>query len=215
MTERNDAAESPTAGTKIDRVARKYGLEGVETELLDRRRGRAGEKHSLRALESYFNERVVRAALERAEETPLDGEARNLYRLLTSDEVTEGTRTEARGRLERAGVDVAAVEADFVSYQTVNRFLDARAAEDGSDAVGTDENGETDDRPTPEALMERLFKLESRLSAVTTSTLQQLRDRSDFSLGEFDVYVSVTVTCEDCGARRNLRAILDRRGCDC
>lgn len=205
MGEQNRPTGSHKDKTKISRIARKYALDDVTAELVRRRRGNGGDGLSLRELELYFNQRVLQAALEQAGETPLDGEVNNTYRLLTSDEVTEGTRIEARRRLERIGVDVTAVEDDFVSYQTINRFLDAHPEISDS---------ESNEDPITEKL-ERLFKLESRLSAVTTSTLERLRTEGGFSMGEFEVYVAVTVTCTDCGARRSLRELLTHRGCDC
>ena len=205
MDGENESTERSGKGTKVGRVAETYGLDDVEAELLERRRGERGERESLRALESYFNRRVLRAALERAGERPLEGEVENVYHLLTADEVTEGTRTEARRRLERDGVDVGAVEADFVSYQTINRFLDAHPEGVTPKA----------DEASVRGRMERLFKLESRLSAVASSTLERLRDDPTFTLGEFDVFVGVTVTCTDCHARRTLRELLRHDGCEC
>lgn len=63
--------------------------------------------------------------------------------------------------------------------------------------------------------MDRPFRLASRMSAVTTSPLEHLRTDSGFSLGGFDVFVAVTVTCTECHTRRNLRELLTHRGCDC
>ncbi|WP_254547066.1 rod-determining factor RdfA [Halomarina pelagica] len=202
-TEETEGGGETNYGDKVRRVSEKYGLGDVEAELLTRRTGDGVERHSLRELAAYVNRRLLDAALKRAGENPLDGEVSNLYRLLTSDEVTEGTRTQAINRLTRRGVDAEALRDDFVSYQTVNRYLDGVApAPRAPPANGTDHG-------------ERISKLQARLEAVTGSSLDQLRRGDDFALGPYDVLVDVTVTCRECGLTTSVHALLDRGGCDC
>jgi hypothetical protein len=54
---------------------------------------------------------------------PLDGEAANTYRLLTSDDVTSGERTKVERHLNRAGIDVEQLRSDLVSHQAVHTYL--------------------------------------------------------------------------------------------
>lgn len=189
--------------SKLDRTIRKYELGGLEAELLERRQGADGD--SLRDIAQFFNQRVLRAALTSAGDTPLDGEVSNYYRLLTDDDVTQGMRVQARDKLERRGVDVEELESDFISYQTINRFFDAHP----------DYEPPAASRPSARETMTRLFKMQSRVVSVSESVLEQLRRAESLTLGEFDVYVTVSVVCNDCRSRRTLRELLRNDGCEC
>ncbi len=45
--------------------------------------------------------------------------------MLTDDDVSSGARTKAVHRLERTGVDVERLEADFVSHRAMRTYLTA------------------------------------------------------------------------------------------
>lgn len=202
MADDRNRKQSETA-PKLDRTIQKYGLEDMEDKLLERRRGE--ERDSLRDLAQFFNERVLRAALRSAGATPLDGEVSNYYRLLTGDDVTQGMQVQARDKLERMGVDVEELEADFVSYQTINRFF--------TNHPGYEDDAKTE--PTARERMTRLFKLESRVVSVARPVIEQLRRSDGLTMGTFDVYVTVSVVCNDCNTRRTLRELLRQDGCEC
>ncbi|MFC7007207.1 rod-determining factor RdfA [Halalkalicoccus salilacus] len=110
-------------GGKVGRVIREYGLDGLGTELEIRWTGKGGDQYSLRALADRFNQRVLEAALEDAGVRSLEGDVENRYRLLTDDDVSAGMHQQARRELERAGVDVDALESDFVSHQSIYTYL--------------------------------------------------------------------------------------------
>jgi hypothetical protein len=81
------------------------------------------ERKSLRDLAEEFNRKLLAAAMSGAGMSTLDGEVDNIFRLLTEDDVTAGTRTDARSRLERNGIDVDQLERDFVTYQAIRLFV--------------------------------------------------------------------------------------------
>lgn len=193
--------------SKIRSNVGKYGLEGIEAEILARRRGEKGEEESLRDLADFFNVRILEAALEETGTRPLQGEIENLYRLLTGEDVSKGMGIEARDRLARQGIDFEEIESDFISYQSINRYLKNNEEYDPSD-----HSSQKRDEGT---LRDRLFKLQSRMLTVTQSTLGQFTKRDGFSLGEFDVYVTVSVSCRDCGTTKSLTELLDDSGCEC
>lgn len=205
MSESHETTDRGSKRGKLHRVAEKYGIEDVEDEILERRNAPRDERDSLRDLAEFFNKSVLEAALKGSSEDPLEGEIDNLYRLLTDDDVSEGMRVQARRRLDRRGVAVDELESDFISYQTINRFLDAHPGVEDSPPAET----------TPEEKMERLYKLRSRLVSVTESTLSQLQKGGTITLGDFDIYVTVNVVCNDCGTTRSLRDLFDSGGCDC
>lgn len=204
MTTSTDASgEAPEDDCcKVGRVLAAHDLSGLAADLGERWR-RDGA--SVRGLQSAVNVAVLRAAADDAGHAPLAGEAENLYRLLTDDDVTGGARVRARRRLEADGVDVDAVRESFVSHQTVyNHLTDCLAVEH--------ESGPSD--PVADA-EDRVRPLQARLEAVAADALARLDREDALSVGDPQVYVDVAVTCDDCGRRREFGDLLAAGGCDC
>lgn len=187
---------------KVGRVANRWGLD-VDHDLVERRTREDGHA-SLRDLAAYFNRRVLRAAMEASGMAPLDGEAENAYRLLTDDDVSGASRTRARRRLERAGVDLEAVRADFVSHPTVGKHL--------RECLEVTEPA--DDDPVSTA-RERVAKMQSRSEAVVSNAVEGLVDGGAVAGGDLTVVVDARVVCETCGGQYPVETFLDRGGCDC
>ena len=193
---------------KVGRGVEAFGLEGVHADLVRRWCGDGRERQSLRELANHFNRRLLRSAVESADEAPLSGEVSNLYRLLTDDDVSSGVRTQTRRRLETAGVPVEEVEAAFVSHQTVHTHL--------TECLDVSrETSEDDPDARRRADRDRIRALQSRTEVVTTDALERLRESEALALGEFDVLVDVSVLCDECGRQHDVGALLDRGGCDC
>lgn len=198
----DDGSDAPGCECKVGRVINRWDLAGMNDELAER--WRTGEA-SLRALEREFNVAVLRAAARAAGVTPLEGEAENLYRLLTDDDVTGGMRVRARRRLESEGLDVDRVRSDFVSHQTVHNHL--------TGCLGVER--ERQDRDPVATAEDRIRPLQTRLEAVASDALTGLGNDGHMTAGDLDVYVDVAVVCDDCGVRRELGAFLAAGGCDC
>ena len=190
---------------KIERIAGKYKLAGITDELFELST-RAEDSLSLRDLATYFNERVLQAAMEDADLDPLDGEAKNTYRLLTEESVSSGVRTETRKKLERNGIDVDQLEADFVTYQAVRTYL--------RNARGVEYDQQTDEERV-ETVAESIMRLKNRTTTVTEGKLDQLRRTDRIALGEFRVLLDLRVFCESCGTQYEVGELLDRGGCEC
>lgn len=187
---------------KVGRTIDSYDFSEMNEDLAERWTGRNGDRHSLRSLERYFNERVLSTAMWDAGMSPLEGEVSNIYELLTD---AERSGIEARRRLERNGVDVDQVTSDFVSHQTIHNHL-----RDCCDVERTEETA----NPVEKA-RNTVVSIQNRLTAVTENTLERL-DRIDaLSLGEFSVFVSVQITCEECGQYYTIAELLDEGGCHC
>lgn len=202
-TRRNDTdSASRQACCKVGRTIESYDLTGMNDELADRWTGRRGEKYSLRKLEKHFNVAVLEAALREASVDPLEGEAENLYELLDSDDVSE---IEARRRLERDGLDVDEVTSDFVSHQAIHGHL--------RDCLDVELERESSDRI--EKGQDTIASLQNRLVAVSENTLTRLDSADAISLGEFSVFASVQVTCEECGRHYSISELLEEKGCEC
>ncbi|WP_135536945.1 MULTISPECIES: rod-determining factor RdfA [Halostella] len=187
---------------KVGRVIDQYDVSELHEELAER----WGED-SLRDLEQYVNQQLLRAAMHRADMEVLDGEVENFYNLLVGDETSEGVRVEARKRLERASVDVEAVQDDFVSHQSIHTHL--------TECLDTAYEQNRDDEERIESATNTVFALQNRTAAVTDGTLSQLRDAEVLALDEFDVFVDVNVTCEACGRHHEVGALIERGGCEC
>lgn len=193
--------------SKVARLIEAYGLGeafGARLEALwtaeDERR------ESLRSLADRFNRRLLDAAMAEAGRSPVDGEVENMYRLLTGEDVSSGNRTEARSRLERAGVDIDRLERDFVSYQAIRSYLteyrDAAYERDEKTTTVTD-------------AIETIQRLESRIRAVTEKRLERLAASDRLTIGEFRIFVDVSVLCEDCNTQYGVIELLREGRCDC
>jgi hypothetical protein len=196
-----------TPSSKVARLIETYDVEkGLGDELEALWTADGPERKSLRDLADYFNRRLLEAALSSTSAATIDGEVANLYRLLTADDVSSGMRTEARTRLERAGVDVAQLERDFVTYQAIRSYLKTYR---GAEYEGTS------DEESVENVRETVQRLQSRLQHVVENGLTRLRSTGRLTLGEFRLFVDVDVLCETCGAQYGVVDLLRRGGCDC
>lgn len=194
------SAESD-AGCKLDRVARKWELSALDDRLEKRR----ADGDSLRDLERYVNTRIVRAAMRTAGMDSIDGDASNLYRLLTDDEVSTGKQVTAESRLERNGVDPESLGADFVSYQTVRTHL--------QDCLGVETSRGTDlDTDTARTTVHKLL---SRTEAVTERTLDRLERAGQLTVAQPSVSLSLRISCSACGDDYTFSQLLANGGCSC
>lgn len=190
--------------SKVIRLLEEYELDGFGDEL-ERRWTATEDRYSLRQLARLFNERLLEAALRQADSQPLDGEAENLHRLLTADEVSSADRTRARRQLERAGVDSEQLERDFVTYQAIRTYLKSHR-----NAEYTPDETDPLDRETT-----NLQQLRGRTVSVTEGKLRQLADSDALELGEFRTIVDIQVVCEDCNTQYDVVELLERGRCDC
>lgn len=194
------AHDDSVCGCKVGRNAGAYGLDGLDERLLERRE----EGASLRDLETVVNRSILRAALRDAGEDVI-GDAGSVYEKLTGDDVSAGERTEVRERLALAGVDVEALRADFVSYQTVRTHLreclDVDTARDvsltRSDALGT------------------IQWARSRSEGIVGRTIERLQGEDGFHAGDVEVSYVVRVSCLDCGTSDTVEAFVEGGGCQC
>lgn len=197
---------SETCGCKLGRIADRYDFVGLDDDLVADWTGENRDRHSTRQLATQVNQHVLEAALEEASVPVKDGEVENTYRLLTDDDVSSGVRVQTRNELERDGVPIDRVESDFVSHQTVyNHLTDCLKA-----SLETPSDEERLERSS-----EKLGALQNRIEAVTTDTVGQLERNEIVDIGDFDVTVSVTVTCNDCLQEYTVRELLDEQACGC
>ncbi|WP_254533151.1 rod-determining factor RdfA [Natrinema gelatinilyticum] len=203
MTRTNAGVDEPTY--KAGKVIERYDLKGMGERLERRWLGVDGEAHSLRKLAEEFNLAVLEAALRASGDQPLTGEVETAYRALVDEDVSSGDRTQVRRTLERNGIDVDRLEGDFVTHQAIYTYL----------TKGRGVSKETGNADQVESARGTIKRLQSRLSAVTETSLSQLRDAGVIALGKFEVLITVDVVCTDCGAHRSVTELLDEQGCEC
>lgn len=207
MSDRNCSAEVKTpCECKIGRIIGQFELSELNEQLVAYWTGDTDEQYSTRKLATYTNRLILEEALERAGIPTKEGEIENTYRLLTDDDVSSGTKVQTRNELQRDGVPIDQVESAFVSHQTVYNHL-------------TDCLGASVETPSDEERLERseqkLSALQNRTGVVTNDTIAQLERNDIVEIGDFNVTVSVTVTCEDCFQEYTVRDLLDRQSCGC
>ncbi len=200
------AESAPNRRYKVGRVLAEYDLLDLHTALPDMWLGENGETMSLRELADHINVALLERAMEEAGADPLEGEAENAYRLLTDDDVSVGVSTQQRNRLDRDGVDVETLEADFVTHQAVHTYL--TSVLDVSKERG-------DDTDPVEKHEGRVQRLRSRTEAVTENSLSELASAGELTLGEHNVVVDLQVYCRDCGSQFDVADLFRRGGCDC
>ena len=206
-TDASDTGSDGTVDSKVARLIDVYGLGaelGARLEALWTTEG--SERESLRTLADRFNTRLLETAMSDAGVSVVDGEVDNLYRLLTADDVSSGNRTEARRRLERNGVDVDQLERDFVTYQAVRSYL--------TDVRGATYEHERDGSRVKN-VAETIQRLKSRIQSVAEKNIDQLVKAEQVSIGEYQLFIDVSILCEDCNTQYGLVEFLQSGSCDC
>lgn len=186
---------------KIGRVSRRRELEEVDEMLKES--WKAGS--SLRDLEEQYNHHVLEVTMRDADVETLQGEVKNLYRLLTDDDVSAGMQIEARSRLEQHGVDPDTVTDDFVSYQTIRTHLRS--------CLEVDTQRES--TVTKSGAKNTVLKLLSRTESITKRTIEQLCTNDLLTVGNAYVTLSLRVSCTDCGEEYSFTRLLERGHCSC
>lgn len=207
MVTDNDDAEATRVDSKVARLIDDYGLGETYGDRLERLWTAEGsERESLRSLADRFNERLLESAIADAGMSTVDGEIANIYRLLTDDDVSSGNRIEARRRLEQHGIDVAELERDFVTYQAIRSYL-----KEYRDAQYEDDS----QADRPEKVIDTIQRLKSRTRSVAEQSLNQLHGTDRITLGEFRLFIDVSVHCETCETQYEFAELVKRGGCDC
>lgn len=203
------SSSPPDDGTrpknKMDRLVKQYGLTDTADEIECAWTATGDEHRSLRELADQFNRELLECRLAEVGQQTLKGEAETLYGLLTGDDVSDGDRIRARRRLEQQGIDVRTLLDEFVSYQTVRRYLKNHRE--------TSYTPEEVDRV--EKANDDLQQLRGRVEAVATGKLEDLSKGQDLILGDFGVSVEIRIYCEDCETQYPASELLERGSCGC
>lgn len=204
----NTAAQSTRSRCKVDHLAEEYGIRNLDQRIAEERKE---EDASLRDLEAFVNQEILKVVLKRSGVDLIEGDVENYYRLLDADEddddndVSPDARQEAVQQLEQAGVDVESLEEDFVSYQTVRSHLQECLDIDTSreSNINTDQARNTFDG------------LKNRTINVVERTLERLDRHGKIEMGDPTASVSIKVECDECNRMYTPNQILRNEGCEC
>lgn len=194
--------------SKVARLIEEWELDGVGDQLEAYWLGTGDEEYSLRDLADWFNQQLVAAAHDDADESYVEGEIENTYELLTDDDVGSGTRAEIEARLEQQGIDVEHLEDSFVSHQSIYTYLTdyrdvSKPREEISDASQIEKTGDA------------IRRLVNRTRAVVRNNVESLHNTGRITMGSFTVFVDVQVFCQDCDSQYGVEELLTNGGCDC
>lgn len=200
-----ESNSGPGRPSKVVQLIEKYNLPTLGEELEHRWTAPEDERDSLRDLATYANQQALRRSMIEAGLSPLAGEVENTYRLLTSDDVSPGNRTQAKRRLEREGIDVDTLLTDFVSYQAVRTYLTKYRE--------VEHTTKEDDQRTVQA--EAFQRIVGRTEAMARNNLKRLQETGQLTLGTFQVSASIRVFCTECGTRFDISKLLAQGSCEC
>lgn len=204
MSARGPDSERKRSRTKIDRVVERYGLRRIPEQLRDLWLGTGDEQRSTRELADWFNRQVLGAAIADLPAVTISGDVDQIYIQLQGEDSAD--RRLIRDRLMQRGVDIDEVEANFISHQTVYRYL-------------TEELGVQQPTPSPEEQAERAVetvgRLRGRTSAVARQSVETLISTDQAQIGPFSVITDVQVICEQCGRSFDLPTLTETGGCGC
>lgn len=186
--------------SKVARIIEERDLDGLGEELEQRWLATDDSGMSLRQLAEYFNKQVVEAAIGESEMTLLDTDIDTIYAQLTADDVSSGTRTRTERRLDRNGIDIGDLRADFVTHQAMHTYL--REYRSVSQPEATPEERQT-------TAVERIQKLQDRTAAVTEDTIESLQRDDIVPEGETDVLVNISVVYTETGEQYNVFDLLE------
>jgi hypothetical protein len=188
---------------KIERVADKYGLDAIASDLERRWLGEGAEQMSTRALADYFNRTVLQEALDEQGTYTITGDTDQVYESLQEN---DGDSTLVRSRLQQQNVDIDSITDDFVTHQTVYRYL-------------TEHRGLSRDRVDDEERKQRtldvLNNLRGRTTTVTEQMVTSLTNCEGFTLGTISVLTDIQILCEDCRKSYTIDELIDSNGCEC
>jgi hypothetical protein len=188
-------------GCKVCRVLDEYGMERYEEQLLEQWQADPPNRKGYRQLAEWFNTLMLRREMDRAGLSTLGSEAESKYeRLQTEGTVAEEVATE----LGNAGVPVADLRDDFVSYGVVRTHL--------TECLEAEV-----DLPSGDWEREALEISRSHAATKAEEAVRSLRNKGRLAAGgDVDVSVTVELECENCHTRvPAARAVRREYVCHC
>lgn len=187
-------------GCKVCRVLDERGMGRYEHRLVDHWQADRPQRKGYRQLATWLNVLMLRREMDRAGLSTLGDEAASKYDRLSADD--SAVAAEVSDGLRNSGIDVEALQNDFVSYGVVRTHLKECL---GEDHEPTTSNWESD----------AIEIAQSHAEQKATEAVRALVNKDKLeSGGDVSVHVSVEVECDACHARVPAARAL-RRGYIC
>jgi hypothetical protein len=204
-------------GQKIQQICKKYSLESLGDELVEKWTDEETAK-SLHDLEKYFNQKIIESVISDQLQglVPQDHPPDQIAYLLRADgsnaerfeEVSQVEITEAKNWLEENEIDADELTSDLVSYNTVYQYL--------TNIRDTTASGKQRQAQTPEGrqkkVMDRLSNLQQRVQAVTKQGLESLVSAGVIP-DSYDLQLEFRIECTECDRRQGLIEYIRNNGC--
>ena len=186
---------------KIPRLVDKYDLGDMGMKMVELWTAEAEEKrHTLKELKEMFNQEILRSAVAAEGVDTVAGEIEFGYEALTSDKATYSQREDFVDRMESKGVDIEAVESDFIkSSATIHNYLkDVHNAE-----------YKTKEKPGPEKAKQQVKRLQTRAETVSEGWLKTLVENGNLPDHSYDVNVEFWVDVRETGRRISIKDLIE------
>jgi hypothetical protein len=195
----------PDTSTKIGQIVERYGLHDFRDSLPERWRGENGyEEMGFRKISDVFNARLLLEKLkENQDGRVFDRTAWDYYNRLTSDD--EETERKAREELKQIGVDLDALENDFVSHQSIHRYV--------TNKMGVSKDSGYSPKQTTRA--ETLNQIRSRTQRVLKEHVENGIEDETIALTDPAVDVEFKISCRECGESYDVDTIFGQKYCEC
>ncbi|WP_435348587.1 rod-determining factor RdfA [Haloarchaeobius sp. HRN-SO-5] len=193
---------NPDYGCKVCRVLDERGLHHYDDRLLSEWRGENGRRKGYRQLARWLNVTLLRREMDEVGLPTLGDEAASKYERLQGD---DANALEVANMLEREGVNVDSLQADFVSYGVVRTHIT-----DCLDAT-YEPDAPTDWEP------DAIDIARDHANEKVEQAVRSLVGKGELDVGDsIAVHLDVELECEECQTRVPLRRALRRgRVCHC
>ena len=175
-------------GCKVCRVLDEREMSRYEQQLVDQWQAATPQRKGYRQLSTWLNQLMLRREMDRAGLSTLGDEAESKYERLTADDLT--VAAEVRDDLANSGIDIDALENDFVSYGVIRTHLQDCLSAEREQGTPTDWEQESIDIAQSQA--------EQKAAEAVRALVNKGRLTAG---GDVTVHVSVEVECEACHVR--------------
>jgi hypothetical protein len=187
---------------KVTRTRSEYDIDMDDDALVAAWQGET----SVRELTRTFNDALIERRLDAADASGAGWDRVPVYEALKTEELSDAESVEVRRELERGGVDPEALEAEFISHQTMYRHLNTCLDASPSNDLTPDERREK--------ARDTVYALQRRTTLVTESTIDTLQAAEITDIGDPDVLVDIQIVCRDCGYATDFETALTG-SCNC
>lgn len=194
----------PVLKRKVGRVIDKHGLHDFHDRLPALWLGEEGyPQTSVRRLAELTNIKIIHSHLEDAIDNPIEGEAEDILNRLKSDNVNK--RTGQEQRLRDLGIDPEDLKSEFVSHQSMYRYL--------TEALDVEKEDESSS--TKEEIIDSLYNLNEKQKIIIENKLRTLVNMDELDVDPDDIDVSITASqnCPECYEQHNVVEFAKNGGC--